>query len=181
MQISLKGPEPLNRILFALVLFPIPIAIMLLGVRILFFSVYLTYMGYVSAQWPQTLARITASTVVDGYGKYNKKCIAHVEYEFAIAGTNFRGDTVQFGQPPRIRPEAEKIAAKYPRGAVFNVFYCPENPNLSVLQSGVGDTMLYNLLIGSIFFFGGTYGLRLCYKEWRKQGMRPHGAGRSKG
>lgn len=181
MQISLTGPEPLTRILFALVLFPIPIAIMLWGGRTLFFSVYLIYMGYVSAQWPQTPARITASTVVDGYGnKGNKKCKAHVEYEFTVEGNHFRGETVQFGQPPRTRSQAEEIAAKYPSGAVIDVFYCPENPNLSVLQSGAGDTMLSYLLIGSIFFFGGTYAVRICYKEWRKQGLRPHSAGRSK-
>ncbi|MBL8891838.1 MAG: DUF3592 domain-containing protein [Planctomycetaceae bacterium] len=178
MQISLTGSKLLNRILLALVLFSIPLAIMLWGGRALIFSAYLIYLGSASAQWPKTPARITASNVVDGYGKYDKKCIAHVEYEFTVDGTRFRGETVQFGQPPRIRAQAEKIAAKYPIGAVSDVFYCPENPNLSVLESGVDDTMLAFLVIGGIFFFGGTYGLRLFYKQWQNQAVNRSGESR---
>jgi hypothetical protein len=180
MLISLTGSKPLNRILLALILFPIPLAIMLWGGRSLIFSAYLIYLGSASAQWPKLPARITASNVVDGYGTYNKKCIAHVEYEFTVDGTQFRGETVQFGQPPRIRSQAVKIAAKYPIGTVIDVFYCPENPNLSVLESGVGETMPAVLVIGGVFFFGGTYGLRLCYKEWQNQGMHPKRVDRSK-
>lgn len=175
MQIALTGSKPLNRILLALVLYLIPLAIMLWGGRALIFSSHMIYLGSASAQWPKIPARITASDVVDGYGKYDKKCMAHVEYEFTVDGTRFRGETVRFGQPPRIRAQAEKIAAKYPIGAVNDVFYCPENPNLSVLESGVDDTMLAFLVIGGVFFFGGTYWLRLCYREWRNQAVNRSG------
>ncbi len=181
MQISFTGSKPLNRILFAMVLFPLPLAMMLWGARTLILSVYMIYLGSAAAQWPKIRARITASYVVDGYGKYNKKCKAHVEYEFMVDGIRFCGQTLQFGQPPRTRLEAEKIAAKYPIGANVDAFYCPEDPNQSMLESGVGDTVHLFALIGGVFFIVGTHGLRLCYKEWQKQGMSPSRVRRSKG
>lgn len=182
MQIALKGSKTLNRILFALILFSVPTALTLVGGRALISCAYLSYMGTASTQWPKTQARIISSNVVGGLGLRSKKCSVNVEYEFTIRSINFRGRTLQFGQPLLEESQAVKIAAKYPTGTTVDAFYCPENPKLSVLEPGFGNTgfvlVLTSALFGCIFFTVGTIGLRLSYKEWRKQHMNH--VGRSK-
>lgn len=161
-----------------MLVFSVPLALSLLGGRMLLHGAYVIYIGTASEQWPKIPATITAANIVDGLGRRNKKCRVNVEYEFTVGGIQFRGNTLQYGQPLWERSQAEAIADNYPIGTVVDALYCPSNPNLSALESGFGDTVRVSTLIGGVFFIVGTFGLRLCYKEWRNQVLNASGRSR---
>ena len=157
----------MNRIFLALVLFPLPIALMIFGLRTLFLSIFAIHLGYSAIDWPKAPSRMTESTVVDGFGKYGNSCKAKVEYEFTIEGIRYSGNTLIAGQPPKPRSVVEAVVAKYPVGATVNVFYNPKSPETSVIQAGVGEAIPMFTLIGLLFLSVGAYGLHLCYRKWR--------------
>jgi hypothetical protein len=178
MRIVITGSQPLDRILTALLVFSVPLALSLFGGRTLLDGAYIIYIGTASEEWPKIPATITAANIVDGLGLRDKKCRVNVEYEFTVGGIHFRGNTLQYGQPLWNRSQAEVIADKYPIGTVVDALYCPRNPDLSPLESGFCDTVPVSTLIGGVFFIVGTFGLRLCCKEWRNQALNASGRSR---
>jgi hypothetical protein len=95
-----------------------------------------------AAGWPSTIGRVVTSEVrsVKSGRRGIRSKFAFVEYEFAVNGRQFRGDSRRI--LPAIQTSdasAEEIAARYRAGAAVDVFYDPNNPRDAVLDNTVDD------------------------------------------
>ncbi|MEM7558034.1 MAG: DUF3592 domain-containing protein [Planctomycetota bacterium] len=145
------------------------LAMLTWGGRDLILGGYQIYLGSASKQWPQVTATITTSKVVARSGKHGTSCKVETEYDFEVENIGFHGETLQYGQPPRDCGDAQRLAAKYPVGSKVSAHYCPENPELSVIEPGGNVNLTASTLFGSVFFVVGIIGLRLTLILWKNE------------
>ena len=72
---------------------------------------------------------------------------------WAVAGQDYENVTLSFKQDSHTpsKEYAESIVAKYPPGGAVTVYYKPNSPSYSTLETGLGDGWPWLLLI--LFFF----------------------------
>ena len=108
-------------------------------------------------RWPVAEARIVDCRIeclnANGVLKYAPK----IAYSYAVAGENYQGDRVRFGDVWSIGPrKAEAIAGRYSPGGRASVHYDPNAPEESVLEPAAPKrTFLYLSLLGLFFMAGG--------------------------
>ena len=94
-----------------------------------------------SENWPRTAGSVREGSVTTLRIPQGKSSVtgyrAHVEFEYVVVGTAYRGDRLNFCQPPSLeRQAAEARLARYPAGAPVEVRYDPADPARSVLEPG---------------------------------------------
>ncbi len=94
-----------------------------------------------SETWPRTAGTVREGSVTTLRIPRGKSSVtgyrASVEFEYAVTGTAYRGDLLNFCQPPDLeRQAAETRLARYPAGAPVEVRYDPADPARSVLEPG---------------------------------------------
>lgn len=95
-----------------------------------------------AAAWPSAAGKILSTEVVvdesgsmgeDGTTWYNPV----VNYSYDVAGTEFQGHRLRFGNPHcSNRKKAEAAIAPYTVGSPVTVHYNPEKPSDAVLETG---------------------------------------------
>jgi len=95
-----------------------------------------------AAAWPSAAGKILAAEIVvdesgaggeDGTTWYNPV----VTYAYEVAGTEFQGRRLRFGNPHcSSRKKAEAAIAPYTIGSSVVVHYSPERPDEAVLETG---------------------------------------------
>lgn len=93
-----------------------------------------------AARWPSAKGRIVTSTsmartVRSGAGAddMQTRTFAKIEYQFSVAGREYRGSRVGIGEDTGNHQVAETIA-KYPPGKEVTVYYNPRRPRECVLE-----------------------------------------------
>lgn len=125
----------------------------LVGAIILGVGAYVRGRAQASRQWPMVLgqvvsSRITSSSSSEGGTTYEPD----IHYAFDVGGRAYNSRRVAFGgftstSNPR---DAEKHTARYPVGAVVQVYYNPANPQDATLERRAGNA-------GFLFAFGGCF------------------------
>ena len=84
---------------------------------------------------------------------------ATIQYKYTVDGQEFVGDRRTFSnvRTSSVR-NTEKILERYPRGSSVDVFYDPDDPSSSVLESGVGAATYILLLVPIGFLVFGIAG-----------------------
>jgi hypothetical protein len=127
------------------------------GVLLLGHAVRNFLKGSASRNWPPSQGCILRSLVLVGTSDEGESFTPQVEYEYVVAGVNYRGTRLRYGQIGSWnRKQAERTIARYIAGAQQTVLYNPHNPSESVLISG---TSLGNIVIvlSALVFLGFAY------------------------
>lgn len=90
--------------------------------------------------WARTTGRIVSSTVsrpaLVGKGDETRATV-EVRYQYHVGDKDYEGDRIRFGgRSGTSAVIADRIAAKYPPGAVVDVYYNPKSPSRAVLEPG---------------------------------------------
>ncbi len=110
---------------------------------------YREYQGHDQAQrfavasenWPRTTGTVRDASVITLRIPRGKTSVtgyrARIEFEYVVAGTDYRGDHLSFCQPPSLEKQAvEARLTQYPTGTRVEVRYDPTDPTRSVLEPG---------------------------------------------
>lgn len=105
-----------------------------------------------STHWPHTAGHIVKSQVGatsasgSGFGldgRYHSHSVStdsvDIRYTYVVEGRPRTGERLTYDSAPFERSECERIVAQYPVGKGVEVYYDPENPDISLLRPGVRD------------------------------------------
>jgi len=138
-----------------------PLAFFLAGFFILLFGYRDLERARESVAWPTTEGRITASSVAaqtsrNSEGRSSTTYRAEIAYDYEVAGEPLAGSRVAFGDyASSNRAHAQGIVTRYPEGAEVTVAYSPEDPSLSVLETGAGTEAWLLPGLGGVFLLAG--------------------------
>lgn len=108
-----------------------------------------------SAQsWPSMPGTVNRSEVVehedtDSDGGSTVTYEPVVEYQYSVMGQPFTGKRIAFGANRFNFKKAVEIAARYPLGARVNVYYNPEKPKDSTLETSASGGKLF-VIFGAV-------------------------------
>lgn len=108
-----------------------------------------------SAQsWPSMPGTVNRSEVVehedtDSDGGSTVTYEPVVEYQYSVMGQPFTGKRIAFGANRFNYKKAVEIAARYPLGARVNVYYNPEKPKDSTLETSASGGKLF-VIFGAV-------------------------------
>ena len=127
---------------------------MLSAVGIAAYALMQSARGRAAAGWPTaagtvTSTRIDEKSALKGGFFYTPVIL----YRYTVAGMDYHGDRIAFGDMSGSHLEAEKMLQSYPVGSAIHVHYNPGRPEESVLQTGP-DKYLVGTIIGACIFFG---------------------------
>lgn len=73
-------------------------------------------------------------------------------YTYEIDGRTLTGNHVGFGEMEMMsdRDDADRVARRYPKGKVVDVYYDPATPRISVLEPGVRPGTYNELIIPAV-------------------------------
>ena len=133
--------------------------------------------GRASRHWPTAEGTIRSSRVVEvrslsrSTGSPTLRYHPEVVFAYRVDGVRYVGHRISFRDDHfGRRPPAERIAARYPRGATVPVSYDPDDPEQAVLEPVYDWSTYIPLAIGLFFVAGGFYLLR---QERRLSQKRP--------
>lgn len=114
-----------------------------------------------SRAWPVTSGVITQSYVRTKHdnlvGRTIEKGVT-ITYRYTAGGRTYYGSTVSFGEPFGGNAAAVQ---RFPAGAVVDVHYDPDHPDLSVLEPGGERRLDLGVLLGVVLVVYGVWtGLR---------------------
>ena len=115
-----------------------------------------------SRSWPKAQGSIERAKVVPtgaridrGHGSFEAH-VASVAYRYMVGGQSYVGSLVSYkGYIPNV-DRVEKIVARYPDGAEVQVAYDPINPEVAVLEPGLGVGNCLGVGFGVALLIGGA-------------------------
>lgn len=128
------------------------LVVMLLGVTIwtvlsLIIAEYA--LGEISPDWPRAPGKIVASRVKRTKSKSKVELKAVIRYSYEAGGQQHTSDRVQFGDDGRGKKRAKELVKRFPVGGAVQVYYAPENPSISTLETGTpSDHLLVMKVLG---------------------------------
>lgn len=132
---------------------------LLLGVVFLIVGLVATKRAKAAQSWPSMPGTVVRSEVVrhestDEDGSSSVSFEPVVEYDYSVMGQPFTGKRIAFGANQFNYKKAAEIAARYPVGARPNVYYNPDKPKDSVLETIASGGKLF-VILGAVFAVGG--------------------------
>ena len=79
---------------------------------------------------------------------------AQVQYTFLVSGTAFTSSQIRYGSSHS--ESARNIVQRYPTGKTVVVYYKPDKPSESVLETGLGLSAYIFPMFGMVFIFAGS-------------------------
>jgi len=117
------------------------------------FLVYFQSMAYIrahqSVSWPRTTGVLSVEV-----GRSRKT----LSYQYTVDSVTYTADRVIFGElGDRVRCKEWTAVSNTPSGSELVVYYCPDDPMESTLHTKLLEGSWLNLLLGSVFFLGGSF------------------------
>lgn len=118
--------------------------------------------GRRSMSWPTTEGVIIRSYVsFDPGGDSSETYGPRVGFKYTVLGKEYENYEISYKQEPETNDKgsAEEVIARYPNGKAVKVYYLPKNPQISVLEPGLGDgwPFLVLLLESVVFIVAGIW------------------------
>jgi hypothetical protein len=122
-------------------------------------AVFLFVIGWInrrrvqaSQAWPMVLGRVTDSRVVSALVEGGTTYEAHVRYAYDVDGRAFENGRLAFGDTGTdgSQAAAQRLAARYPTGAIVHVYHNPANPQDAVLERRSGNSAI--LFVAGVVF-----------------------------
>ena len=136
---------------------------LVLGVIFLIVGLVATKRAKAAQSWPSMPGTVVRSEVVrhedtDSEGSTSTSYEPVVEYNYSVMGQPFTGKRIAFGANQFNYKKSVEIAARYPVGARPNVYYNPDKPKDSVLETTASGGKLF-IILGAVFAAGGLVAL----------------------
>lgn len=136
---------------------------LLMGVIFLVIGLVATRRAKTAQSWPSMPGTVNRSEVVehedtDSEGGSTVTFEPVVEYQYAVMGQPFTGKRIAFGANRFNYKKAVEIAARYPIGARVNVYYNPDKPKDSTLETTASGGKLFTIS-GAVMAAGGLVAL----------------------
>lgn len=138
-----------------------------LGIFWLYFGTTQIKDSFESVKWPSVMGTVTQTKVsrVDGTTAAPK-----VTYEYFVNNVKYTNDTYFCGAWFTFTNTAERMVAKYRKGASVRVFYSPNDPNATCLQPGTFSVGSYMMVLGGVFIF-----IMIFRVDWSRSEPRAKG------
>jgi hypothetical protein len=111
---------------------------------------YKTFVSNSTRAWPTVPGRVLSSRV--SYDRSNRETdgFPYVTYSYEVNGKTYQDANIVPGELyTGSQTYAEKIVARYPKGAAVTVYYNPKNPSSAFLEKySATDAHDWGLLIG---------------------------------
>jgi hypothetical protein len=147
--------DPNSRTAKVILVIGIPLYLALLYFQILDFKHAID-----SRSWHAVDGIISTSEAEKTTTSYGEHDTPKIKYRYTVQGQPHENDKVAFGlfRGMLTWGHTEKLLTHYPSGKAVKVFYCPESPGLSCLQTGgLGWEDIFMLFVGGT---GVVYGTR---------------------
>ena len=157
---SIKEMSPKMKFFFTRIF---PLIFVVIGAALSFFGFRNLIHAKASLEWPVAEGMVVMSSVerhVSRDGNSSHKNVtyhAEVLYEYVVDGITFNGNRVSYGDYGSSSPgHARQIVNRYPEDKIVAVYYMPENPKRSVLETGVQTQAWILPVMGLVFFVSGS-------------------------
>jgi hypothetical protein len=122
------------------------------GLIALGFGVWNLVWTFRSADWPATEGVIqTASLETRSNDNSHVTHAAKISYTYEVAGTNYTGTRVAFGEMSASATYAQGILNRFPVGKKVPVYFFPNDPQLALLETGVHGGTWICFGVGTVF------------------------------
>jgi hypothetical protein len=111
--------------------------------------------GAESDNWPSVMGKVTASKVTSFGSRDDRSYRPEVSYEYSVNGQKYIFNRINFdvgGIQSHIRLEMVEITDRYRPGTQIDVYYKPEDPGVSCLETGMRLGSGFVIGIGCIAF-----------------------------
>ena len=108
-------------------------------------------------KWLYTLGEIVRSDVSESDDDDGKKFYTPVvEYTYSVNGCQYKGNTILIGAnlSDYRRAKPQKVASKYVTNQKISVYYNPNKPQISVIETGLHKTTFFELFFGILWTSG---------------------------
>jgi len=113
----------------------------------IYFQTTAYYRAHQSKSWSKTIGEVH-----NEQGKYRRT----VAYQYTVNGTEYSSDHVIFGElGDRNHSREWNIVNELANGTKVDVYYMPQNPEVSTLFTGVREGGWFNFIFGLSFLFSG--------------------------
>ena len=143
-------------------------------------GLYRYNLGRKSASWPVAKGSMTASrpqpvTTENNRNEYRLS----VSYKYAVNGKTYTGTRITASDIyEKTRKAAEEALSKYPVGGEVSVYYDPDDPAISLLETGIRENV-YALMGASVLSF--MFAAAVAVSALRQNSKHPHSPSKSAG
>lgn len=138
----------------------VPVLLVVIGAVGLFLSGRDLLRGRSSASWPTTQGEVVYSSLeqhmsTDSDGDASVTYGAKVVYNYQVGGQALTGDRRRFSESRSSSARrAQEAVNRYPVGSQVTVYYDPDNPQVSVLETGAsaGGVVVPVVTLGLLIF-----------------------------
>lgn len=119
--------------------------------------------GLQSSRWPTVKGSVVSATIETEHSQDSPGAAFYtprVTYRYEVAGTPYEGTKISaksYGTGNR--EEIQKIVDQYQRAPEVSVYYNPQKPEISLLQTGVGFVSFLPIIIGTLMVVISVLGL----------------------
>jgi hypothetical protein len=135
--------------------------LLLLGGTVFVYQVSQVMDCLASQSWPATPGKVTESGTATATQRTSRgrTMVSHssvVHYTYQVAGQDYTGTAVEFGDQQRFQSAAEAVGARYPAGKAVTVYYDPASPGRAVLERALTFSTYVWLVLSLAFAYAGT-------------------------
>jgi hypothetical protein len=114
------------------------------------------------ARWPTVEAVIESAEMGRHPGNHGGDTYsANISYNYQVAGIQYEGTRLAFGEMTTSPEYAQGILKRYPVGKKVPVHYDPANPELAVLETGLHGGTGIAFAVGTVFVLAGWMFLKV--------------------
>ena len=120
------------------------------------FIVHFTYIFILSKRskdWKNSEGEIISSKTQESYFDEGAIYKTVIQYKYTIGEKEYFSNRVFYGDyiGRNFSYSVKKIVNKYVKGATVSVYYNPQHPNKSVLETGIHPVIYRELIVGILF------------------------------
>jgi len=139
------------------------------GLQDLFSSLRRLSQGHASWTWPKTTGAILTASVEERWKRNVGSVVFYprIRYRYEVKGQLYESTALKLSEVWRTsHSEAAAIVARYPLTAPVRVAYHPHRPAVAVLEPGVPDGTVLDLLAGLYLLGGAAIIFSLFFLPW---------------
>ena len=136
------------------------VAFALFGLFLLWQGIRAVQRGRASQHWATTTGTVLHTELADHQNDEGHVTFtATINYEYEVAGLPYQSTKYNAEGTPHLNSlrQAQRIADSYATGSTIKVFYDPENPKETLLETGVPHSSWTTIAMGVIFLGVGIY------------------------
>ena len=126
-----------------------------IGVIFIFHFIYIFILSKRNKKWKITEGEIISSKTQESYFDEGVMYKAFIQYKYVIREKEYFSNRIFYGDyiGKNFSKSVKTLVNKYVKGGKILVYYNPQHPNQSVLETGVHTVIYRELFAGILFLF----------------------------